>query len=140
MTPELYHPVLDCFVCGMPYAYRHTDSPERTNVLLEISGECGGRWVLTKGFEGWHFVKESPKQVACKVLRLPVRSDSRGFTVSPVFVNPGPCPGRSVNTLQRINPWMASSRTIQRICERTSGFICLLRSTSFVLAVRLPAP
>ena len=67
MTPELYHPVLDCFVRGMPYAYRHTNSPEGTNVLLEISGECGGSWVVSKGSDGWHFVEESPIQVACKV-------------------------------------------------------------------------
>lgn len=79
MTPELYHPVLDCFVRGMPYAYRNTDSPEGTNVLLEISGECGGSWVLTKGIEGWHFAKESPKQVACKVT-LPQAIAWRVFT------------------------------------------------------------
>jgi len=79
MTPELYHPVLDCFVRGMPYAYRHMNSPEGTNILLEISGECGGTWVLTKGRDGWHFVKESPQQVACKVA-LPQAIAWRVFT------------------------------------------------------------
>ena len=79
MTPELYHPVLDCFVRGMPYAYRHTDSPEGTNVLLEISGECGGNWAMTKRHDGWHFVRESPLQVACKVT-LPQAIAWRVFT------------------------------------------------------------
>lgn len=79
MTPELYHPVLDCFVRGMPYAYRHVNSPEGTNILLEISGECGGSWVLTKGRDGWHFVRESPQQVACKVT-LPQAIAWRVFT------------------------------------------------------------
>jgi uncharacterized protein (TIGR03083 family) len=79
MTPELYYPVLDCFVRAMPYTYRHTDSPEGTSVLLEISGECGGSWVLTKGIEGWHFVNENPKQVACKIT-LPQAIAWRVFT------------------------------------------------------------
>lgn len=67
MTPELYHPVLDCFVRGLPYAYRHTDAPAGASILLEISGECGGRWVLSKAADGWSFARESPKIVACKV-------------------------------------------------------------------------
>src|ERR1700731_2496708 len=40
MTPDLYHPVLDCFVRGLPHVYRDVDAPEGTIVELEISGEC----------------------------------------------------------------------------------------------------
>lgn len=39
MTPDLYHPVLDCFVRGLPYVYRDVDAPAGTVLLLEISGE-----------------------------------------------------------------------------------------------------
>lgn len=52
MTPDLYHPVLDCFVRGLPYTYRDVDAPVGTLLMLEISGECGGRWVLTKRSNG----------------------------------------------------------------------------------------
>ena len=43
MTPELYHPVLDCFMRGLPHTYRDVGAPLGTALLLEISGECGGR-------------------------------------------------------------------------------------------------
>ena len=79
MTPELYHPVLDCFVRGLPYAYRRTDAPAGASILLEISGECGGCWVLSKGADGWSFARESPKIVACKVT-LPQAIAWRVFT------------------------------------------------------------
>src|SRR6476660_8781147 len=50
MTPDLYYPVLDCFMRGLPHVYRDdVDVPVGTTVLLEISGECGGQWFLSKG-------------------------------------------------------------------------------------------
>jgi uncharacterized protein (TIGR03083 family) len=53
MTPELYHPVLDCFVRGLPFLYRNVDAPAATSILLEISGECGGQWILGREASGW---------------------------------------------------------------------------------------
>ena len=67
MTPELYHPVLDCFVRGLPHLYRDVDVPEGTLLVLEISGECGGRWFLRKGPSGWGFVKPSDDTPASRV-------------------------------------------------------------------------
>ena len=55
MTPELYHPVLDCFLRGLPHAYRDTAAPNGTQVLVEISGDCGGNWHLVRESDGWHF-------------------------------------------------------------------------------------
>src|SRR5260370_39680035 len=46
MTPELYHPVLDCFLRGLTHVFRDTDAPAGTTLLVEISGECGGEGVL----------------------------------------------------------------------------------------------
>jgi len=67
MTPELYHPVLDCFLRGLPHLYRDVDAPLGTLLLLEISGECGGRWVLCKGPTGWRFMKPSDEKFASRV-------------------------------------------------------------------------
>jgi len=53
MTPDLYHPVLDCFVRGLPFLYRAVDAPLRTAILLEISGDCGGSWFLAREEPGW---------------------------------------------------------------------------------------
>ena len=67
MTPDLYHPVLDCFVRGLPYAYRDVDAPAGTVLQLEISGDCGGQWFLSRASTGWHFVKPPPGDVASRV-------------------------------------------------------------------------
>jgi uncharacterized protein (TIGR03083 family) len=68
MTPDLYHPVLDCFVRGLPHVYRDVDAPSGTVLLLEIIGECGGRWFLSRGSTAWDFLKQPAQDVACRVL------------------------------------------------------------------------
>jgi uncharacterized protein (TIGR03083 family) len=67
MTPELYYPVLDCFVRGLPHVYRDVDAPEGTVMLLEISGDCGGQWFLVKKSKGWDFVRPAPADFAARV-------------------------------------------------------------------------
>src|SRR5262249_30116345 len=54
MTPDLYHPVLDCFVRGLPHLFRDVDAPASPALLLEISGECGGSCSVYKGWTGWN--------------------------------------------------------------------------------------
>lgn len=79
MTRELYHPVLDCFVRGLPHSYRHTQAPVGTKIMLEVVGDCGGRWVVEKGSAGWAFASGTPAEIACKV-RLPQEIAWRVFT------------------------------------------------------------
>jgi len=79
MTPELYHPVLVCFVRGLPHLYRDVDAPEGTLLVLEISGECGGRWFLRKEPLGWRFVKPSVEKPASRVT-IPQELAWRVFT------------------------------------------------------------
>jgi len=67
MVPDLYHPVLDCFIRGLPYLYRDVDAAAGTVLLLEISGECGGNWFLSRGSAGWDFVGGSAGAVASRV-------------------------------------------------------------------------
>ncbi len=59
MTPELYHPVLDCFVRGLPFLYRDVDAPAGTAILVEISGPCGGKWLVSRESDGWALVKSA---------------------------------------------------------------------------------
>jgi len=51
LEPELYHPVLDCFMRGLPYLYRDVEAPPGTLVLVQVSGQCGGCWFLSKGWQ-----------------------------------------------------------------------------------------
>jgi uncharacterized protein (TIGR03083 family) len=58
MLPDLYHPVLDCFVRGLPFHYRDVAAPAGTLVRLEISGDCGGTWLLSRHAAGWALVTD----------------------------------------------------------------------------------
>jgi hypothetical protein len=61
MTPELYHPVLDCFLRGLPHAFRSVDAPPGTIVRVEISGACGGAWHIGKMPSAWELVNPTPR-------------------------------------------------------------------------------
>jgi hypothetical protein len=51
----------------MPYLYGDVDAPEGTVVQLQISGDCGGCWFLSKGPAAWTFLRQSPEDVAARV-------------------------------------------------------------------------
>ena len=79
MTPKLYHPVLDCFLRGLPHLYRDTEAPSGTVLLVEIAGECGGQWFLSRQSGGWELVKESTTEPAARV-SIPQEIAWRVFT------------------------------------------------------------
>lgn len=79
MTPELYHPVLDCFLRGLPHLYREAEAPAGTVLLIEIAGECGGQWFLSRESRRWELVKESAADVAACVT-IPQEIAWRVFT------------------------------------------------------------
>jgi uncharacterized protein (TIGR03083 family) len=79
MTPDLYHPVLECFVRGLPHAYRGVGAPIGTSLLLEISGECGGQWFLSRGPTEWHFIKRCEGELVSRVT-MPQELAWRVFT------------------------------------------------------------
>jgi uncharacterized protein (TIGR03083 family) len=79
MTPELYHPVLDCFLRALPHLYRNTESPDGTLLVVEIAGECGGQWLLSRQDARWDLVKDSSAEPAARVT-IPQEIAWRVFT------------------------------------------------------------
>lgn len=67
VTKELYHPVLDCFLRALPYAYRDVPAETGTVLQFEISGDCGGAWWLYRDVEAWHLVDRPLAEAASKV-------------------------------------------------------------------------
>ena len=53
MTPDLYHPVLDCFMRALPFAYRTIARPTGTVARFNVSGDCGGSWFLYRAGGSW---------------------------------------------------------------------------------------
>jgi uncharacterized protein (TIGR03083 family) len=64
MVPDLYHPVLDCFLRGLPHLCRDVGAPPGTTILVSISGNCGGQWFLSKGPIAWALVRKPLGPVA----------------------------------------------------------------------------
>jgi uncharacterized protein (TIGR03083 family) len=79
MTPELYHPVLDCFLRGLPHAYRNVDAPVGTILRVNVTGECGGQWFLSRDGASWTLVKEPNGKVMSQVT-IPQEVAWRVFT------------------------------------------------------------
>ena len=67
MTPELYHPVLDCFLRALPYTYRNVPADPGTVLEFVISGDCGGAWWLHRDVECWRLVDRARGDVTSKV-------------------------------------------------------------------------
>jgi uncharacterized protein (TIGR03083 family) len=79
MTPELYHPVLDCFIRGLPNLYKTVVEPPGTTVTVEISGECGGQWFLCRNPTEWQ-LRTRPAEAAAACVTIPQEIAWRVFT------------------------------------------------------------
>ena len=89
MTPDLYHPVLDCFLRGLPHALLEVKASPGTVLLIEISGVYGGQWFLERGTGTWNLVPKSgggftarvtvPQEIAWRLFTKGIdRSSARG--------------------------------------------------------------
>lgn len=66
MTPELYHPVLDCFMRALPFHYRSMSAPPGTAIRFHVSGDCGGDWHLYRG-DAWLLANKPVGTIAATV-------------------------------------------------------------------------
>jgi len=57
MVRELYYPVLDTFMRGLPFHYRDVRSDAGKMIQVTIVGNCGGSWYLYRNNEQWTLIK-----------------------------------------------------------------------------------
>jgi uncharacterized protein (TIGR03083 family) len=79
MTRELYHPVLDCFMRALPFAYRDQRREPGTVARFTVEGECGGSWYLSRDAGGWDLIP-APTRDAVSQTRIPQEIAWRIFT------------------------------------------------------------
>jgi len=79
MTRELYYPVLDCFIRGLPNLYKTVYEPPGTTVTVEIAGECGGQWFLCRDATAWQ-LRTRPSEAAAAWVTIPQEIAWRVFT------------------------------------------------------------
>jgi len=64
MARRLYYPVLDCFLRGLPFAFRDVAAAEGAVVRVEVSGAAGGTWFLERGPSRWDLVTDAAQPAA----------------------------------------------------------------------------
>lgn len=79
MTREIYFPVLDCFMRGLPFAYRAQKSPSGTMARFNVSGESGGSWYLYRDNNEWK-LSEAPAGEQVSETTIPQEIAWRIFT------------------------------------------------------------
>jgi hypothetical protein len=70
-SKELFHPVIDSFMRGLPHVYHRVHAENGEGIEIEIIGEGGGFWFLEKKKEHWCLVKtlKSNPKVKIKMSR-----------------------------------------------------------------------
>lgn len=79
LTPTLYHPVLETFLLALPHAYRDANAPEGSRVVVEVTGDAGGRWEIERQSSRWVFIP-SGKSKADAHVRIPADLAWKLFT------------------------------------------------------------
>lgn len=79
LTPELYFPVLDCFMRALPFTYRNVAADAGAVLRFDISGDCGGTWYLQREGERWRLANQRGREIASRAI-IPQEIAWRIFT------------------------------------------------------------
>ncbi|GAB3584609.1 maleylpyruvate isomerase N-terminal domain-containing protein [Hymenobacter daeguensis] len=71
MTPELFRPLIETFVRGLPHAYRTVTAPEGTRVQVGVGPAVGGAWQLERTAEGWRLAEDLREAPAAAIALAP---------------------------------------------------------------------
>ncbi len=92
MTRELYYPVLDCFMRGLPFAYRQVSAKPGALLQFNVAGECGGSWYLLRDDEAWRLVDQGnetrtgevtiPQEIAWRIFTRGIDRESAAAQTS----------------------------------------------------------
>lgn len=92
MTPELYHPVLDCFMRALPFTYRTIHSKPGSFVQFHVTGECGGQWFLYRDDDSWHLITSAmghmiaeaaiPQEIAWRIFTKGISAEAANRQVT----------------------------------------------------------
>lgn len=61
LTPELFRPFIHTLLMGLPHTYRNADATEGSIIVIEITGEAGGKWFLRRSSTQWQLTSSQPE-------------------------------------------------------------------------------
>ncbi len=71
ITKELFYPVMDTFMCGLPHTYRNTLAEDGTVLQITIDTENGGNWYLVRKQTAWQLSKQPEAGIHASLLMQP---------------------------------------------------------------------
>ena len=71
MTKELFYPVMDTFMRGLPYTYRNTRAEEGTTIQFTIDTEIGGSWFISRNNNGWQLSQQAHSVIHASLIIQP---------------------------------------------------------------------
>ena len=80
MTRELYHPVLDCFMRALPFAYRDQTREPGTLARFTVEGECGGSGICLARSAAGDLIASPARDAGRRRRRIPQEIAWRIFT------------------------------------------------------------
>ena len=80
MTPELFRPLIETFVRGLPHAYREVAAPMGTVVQLRVGPPIGGGWQLLRTADGWVLAENTAATAPAATVALPPEVAWKLFT------------------------------------------------------------
>jgi len=79
LTQELYYPVIDTFMRGLPHTFRNTDAEEGTVVRIAVDGAVKGEWFLLRHNNKWQ-QGNNPGRLANAGISVPAEISWKVFT------------------------------------------------------------
>lgn len=71
LTKELFYPVMDTFMRGLPHTYRNTFANTGSIVHITIDSEIGGDWFIIRKESGWELSTKDQSNIVSSLLIKP---------------------------------------------------------------------
>jgi hypothetical protein len=73
MTREFFYPLIDTFMQALPHTYRNVNGEEGTSIIVKVTSDLGGEWILVRSDKNWLLQKS---QSANPVVEISIDPDT----------------------------------------------------------------
>jgi hypothetical protein len=63
MERRFFYPLIQTFMMALPYTYLNTPAEDGASIIVRVTGDTGGEWIITKVRSGWVFSRDAGKVV-----------------------------------------------------------------------------
>ena len=67
MTREFFYPLIDTFMQALPHTYRNVIAEEGSSIIIKVTSEMGGEWVLVRFNKNWVLQKSHSGNIQAEI-------------------------------------------------------------------------